>query len=105
MKRKFITPTVLNVELTEVCNVKCTHCYNFWRDESMGEVSLDTKRFDKIVEKAIEAKVFHVILTGGEPMAKFPILEHGLKKLSENNISFSCNSNLMLARKDRCKIL
>ena len=79
MKRKFITPTVLNVELTEVCNVKCTHCYNFWRDESMGEVSLDTKRFDKIVEKAIEAKVFHVILTGGEPMAKFPILEHGLK--------------------------
>jgi radical SAM protein with 4Fe4S-binding SPASM domain len=105
MKRSFNAPTVLNLELTEVCNVKCTHCYNYWRDESMGEISLDIEKFNKIIDKAVEAKVFHVILTGGEPMAKYPLLIHGLRKLAENDISFSCNSNLMLARKDRCKEL
>ena len=105
MKRKFSGPTVVNLELTEVCNVKCTHCYNFWRDESIGQNSLDTKRLDTIIDRIVEAGVFHVVLTGGEPMAMFPLLLHGFKRLKENNISFSCNSNLMLAREDRCKQL
>ncbi|PPR26426.1 MAG: hypothetical protein CFH34_00953, partial [Alphaproteobacteria bacterium MarineAlpha9_Bin4] len=34
MKRLFSAPTVVNLEITEICNVKCRHCYNFWRDES-----------------------------------------------------------------------
>lgn len=105
MKRTFSAPTVVNLELTEVCNVKCTHCYNFWRDESIGQNSLDVDRFDKIIDRVVEAGVFHVVLTGGEPMAKFPLLLHGFKRLKEKNISFSCNSNLMLATEARCEQL
>ena len=105
MKRLFSTPTVVNLEITEICNVKCRHCYNFWRDESIGQNSLDEKKFDKILDRIIEAKVFHVILTGGEPMAKFPLLVHGFKRLKEANISFSCNSNLMLCTDERAKTL
>ena len=69
MKRFFSAPTVVNLEITEICNVKCRHCYNFWRDESMGQSSLDVKKFDKIIDRIIEAGVFDVVLTGGEPMA------------------------------------
>lgn len=105
MKRLFSAPTVVNLEITEICNVKCRHCYNFWRDESIGQNSLDIEKFDKIINRIIEAGVFHVVLTGGEPMAKFPMLEHGFAKLKQANISFSCNSNLMLCTDERAKKL
>ena len=49
--------------------------------------------------------MFHVILTGGEPMSNFNILVKALKKLKENNISVSCNSNLILATDDKAKKL
>ena len=29
-------PTVANLEITELCNGVCKHCYNPWRDETMG---------------------------------------------------------------------
>ena len=75
------------------------------RDESIGQNSLDIEKFDKILNRIIEAGVFHVVLTGGEPMAKFPMLEYGFKKLKEANISRGCNSNLMLCTDERAKKL
>ena len=44
---KIKTPTVVNIELTELCNVKCKHCYNPWRDESMGINELDLIKIQK----------------------------------------------------------
>jgi len=104
-KKFFSAPTTVNLELTELCNVKCRHCYNPWRDETMGEISLDEVKLNLIVKKLAEAKVFHVILTGGEPMSNFPVLIKALKKLKENNISISCNSNLILATKEKAEAL
>jgi len=97
MKRRFSAPTLINLELTELCNVKCRHCYNFWRDDSMGVVSLDPVQIDLLLEKFVEAGIFHVIVTGGEPMASFELLEYTVNRLVEAEISLSCNSNLMLA--------
>ena len=105
MKPLLRTPAVVNLELTEVCNVSCSHCYNPWRAESMGEVSLEKARLDEMIDRLVGAGVFHVVLTGGEPMSKFKNLTHALRRLAENNISTSCNSNLMLATDARCKEL
>ena len=105
MKKLLSAPTAINLELTEICNVKCRHCYNFWRDESIGTVSITEEKFDLIIDRLLDAGVFHVILTGGEPFAKFNLLEYGLRKLNEANISYSCNSNLMLATDEKCKRL
>jgi radical SAM protein with 4Fe4S-binding SPASM domain len=60
---------------------------------------------DILIEKFVEAGVFHVIPSGGEPMAKFDLLEYTINKLTENNISTSINSNLMLATEKRMKRL
>ena len=104
-KRLFSSPTTVNLELTELCNVKCTHCYNPWRDESMGNFSIDENKLNLVIDQIIEAKVFHVVLTGGEPMSNFEILVKAIKKLSNNNISVSCNSNLILATNEKAQIL
>ncbi len=105
MKRLFSAPTMVNLELTELCNVKCRHCYNFWRDESMGSVSLDEARLDRLIERFVEAGIFHVVVSGGEPMARFNILIYALEKLRENGISVSCNSNMMLVTEERIRRL
>lgn len=103
MAKRFLSaPVAVNLEITELCNVKCRHCYNFWRDESMGGHNLDSAKMDLIIDRLIEAKVFHVVLTGGEPFSNFKILEQALKRLQENDISLSCNSNLMLATPEKC---
>ena len=91
--------------MTEICNIACRHCYNFWREDGVGSISLDEDRIDRLVEKFREAGIFHVILSGGEPFAKFEVLEHAISTLLRNNISVSCNSNLMLATEDRIKRL
>jgi radical SAM protein with 4Fe4S-binding SPASM domain len=103
--RKFSAPTVVNLEITDVCNVKCRHCYNFWRDDNSSLNTMEKEKFDSLVEMFVDAGVFHVVLTGGEPMTKMNLLEHGFKKLVDNNISISLNSNLMYASDEKIKQL
>ena len=99
--RIFSTPTTANIELTEICNVKCTHCYNFWRDESIGQVSVSREKLLHTFEALEEAGIFHVVLTGGEPFAKFDTLLYALDLAKDRGMSVSVNSNLMLATDDR----
>ena len=33
MNRIFSAPTGGNFELTDLCNLKCGHCYNYWREK------------------------------------------------------------------------
>lgn len=105
MKRLLSAPTSVNLELTELCNVKCSHCYNFWRDESVGSTSLTLEKMDRLVEQFVTAGVFHVIVTGGEPFARFPLLRHALTRLQERGLSYSCNSNLTLATPEKVRAL
>ena len=86
---KIKAPTVVNIELTELCNVKCKHCYNPWRDESMGVSSLDILKLKKIINKLNEHGVFHVVLSGGEPLSNYEVLREALKILNEKKITYS----------------
>lgn len=104
-KRIFSAPTVVNLEITEACNVKCRHCYNPWRDESAGQFSLDIGKIDQLADMFAEAGVFHVVLSGGEPLAKPKQLEYALTKLTGLGMSVSCNSNLMLATPEKMRRL
>ncbi len=98
-------PSAINLELTDVCNVKCRHCYNFWRKEG-SQISFLTKdKLDRFIDIFVDAGIFHVVLTGGEPFTNFDVLEYGIKKLLANNISVSCNTNLMLNNEVRSKRL
>ena len=100
MKRLFSAPTSVNLELTELCNVKCRHCYNFWRDESMGITSLNVKKLERVIKQISDAGVFHVICTGGEPFANFELLHHAIKMISKYKMTMSVNSNLMIVKKE-----
>ena len=42
-KKVYSAPTVINLEMTEACNVKCRHCYNPWIVDHAGKFNLDNK--------------------------------------------------------------
>lgn len=96
---------MINLELSDICNETCRHCYNYWRDENASTTSLDEAKFDRLLALFVEQGIFHVVLTGGEPMVKFDLLEYALRRLHEANITTSVNSNLTLLRPDRAKRL
>jgi len=105
-ERILSTPGMINLELTSGCNIKCRHCYNFWRDDSQGAIDkISEEEIDKIVEMVKEDGVFHVVLTGGEPFITFDVLEYSLKKFDEAGVSTSVNSNLMLATPENVRRL
>ncbi len=97
----FTAPTVCNVEITEACNLSCTHCYNHFRPAGGTRERMTPENMDRLVNSLAEAGVFHVILSGGEPFINFDVLVQGFRLLREKNISFSCNSNLILATRER----
>ncbi|MBT3921889.1 MAG: radical SAM protein [Nitrospina sp.] len=106
-KRKALSaPIMINLELTDACNLKCRHCYNFWREDPMAaNASLDNDHIDKVIEEIKRADVFHVVLTGGEPFANFSTLEYAMRRLTEEGISTSINSNLMLVTPEKIQKL
>ncbi len=106
-RRIYRTPTTVDLEITDICNEKCVYCFNFDRDLSMGSLKLDKEKIDHLVRQFVNFEVFHVISSGGEAFANFEMLLYLNKKLKENNISTSVNSNLSIKaqRKERLKRL
>jgi radical SAM protein with 4Fe4S-binding SPASM domain len=65
------------IELTAVCNQKCTYCYNDWRaDNGEGVDTADTQQLLGRASKLLDAlEIDHFTLTGGEPFARSDIWE------------------------------
>ncbi len=96
------TPSNVDVEITTLCNEKCRHCYNFWRqDDAPKHTIMSRETADRVIDEIIANRVFHVVLTGGECLTNYGVLTHFMKRLHKNNVSFSMNSNLLLATQEK----
>lgn len=101
-KRVLSSPVMMNLEITDACNIKCRHCYNFWREDSTSATNkLNKEKIDHLIEEISQAGVFHVVLTGGEPFANFESLLYSLTRMTEKGISTSVNTNLMLVTPEK----
>jgi len=102
MYKKLVAPSVVQVELTSRCTNKCVHCYNFWRGKKEREDSEICLREARILaDQIIFNKVFHVIITGGEPFLNKDSLYFLAKALISNGLTVGINSNLtVLSEKD-----
>lgn len=103
--RKIKSPLYVQLELTDVCNLRCEHCYNFWKIDSDEPRSLNKEKADFLVAELAKNEVVQVVITGGEPLAKKEALFYLLQKLGEVGISFSLNTNLTLMTDETAKRL
>lgn len=91
-------PVYVQWEVTPACNFKCIHCYNAWRQEERQEhEKIDL--YSVIVDELIQNRVFHVTITGGEPLLVFKEIKPYLKRLNAANIAMSINTNATLVTK------
>lgn len=97
--RELSAPITVHWEVTEACNKRCAHCYNYWRGSATRLSSFDN-RFSNNQARAIVAdllanRVMHVIITGGEPLLVLDRVLPYVAQLTESGTSVSLNSNLM----------
>lgn len=91
------SPISVHYEITESCNHQCEHCYNPFSHSSDSAVPKAIR--ERIINELIENEVFHVIVTGGEPLFYKDIALDTIRRLSEKRTVVSMNSNLTLVDK------
>jgi len=106
--RELSAPISVQWELTSWCNHRCLYCYNYWRERSAASSPssvINYKLFEKTVDELIKNKVFHVTLTGGEPLGIIEKIPHVLYPLKEAGISLGINTNLSMISMEKVKVL
>ncbi len=105
-KKSFIyeelkAPVTAQLETTYKCTNRCNYCYNSWRGrKNLPKTSLSKEDSFIISKKLVEAEVFEVVLTGGEPLLRRDIVYPCANYLSSNNVDIGLNSNLVLLKEE-----
>lgn len=91
-------PTQIQFEITDKCNLKCPHCFNYDTCSYGVNASKDLRVYemDIIARIIVENKIFSVVLTGGEPLTKPDLLFRLLSYFIKNDVIPSINTNLLL---------
>ena len=109
MFKRLKSPLNTQIEVTSSCTSKCQHCYNFWRN-SCNDKPPNTKilrEFDAeiIIQKLSDAEIFHIVVTGGEPLLNFQTCLTCIKVARKKRIGVSMNSNLVLLTPKKAELL
>lgn len=110
MAQKLVAPTTVQLEITTKCNHKCIHCYNPWRsDSNLTNNTLSYKKIDVILNELKKNSVWHLTITGGEPLLEFEKVKYIKKTCDTLGISVSLNSNLTcmtekMAKRLKCEL-
>ncbi len=108
MFKRLMAPISVQWELTAACNLNCVHCYNYWRGKNETPslpVITNQPNPEKVADELINNKVFHVTLTGGEPLLVMHKYRKTLLRLRDAGIDLHCNSNLALLNPKRLQLL
>jgi AdoMet-dependent heme synthase len=68
MKRILSAPTAVDLCITGSCNLSCRHCFAAHKERAQDELTLTQWQF--VIDRLAQAKVFTLILTGGEPLTR-----------------------------------
>ena len=98
-------PITVHVEITDACNEKCGHCYNFSREEAATRSVIHFEQLDNTIDELIKNKVMHVIITGGEPTLAMDRIRHLAIKAIAYGMTVSLNSNMKDVGDDKLKEL
>lgn len=89
-------PVMAQFELTQSCNHRCAHCY---RIESNGESSIEkfpNEIILAVAQELVNAHVFNVVVTGGEPLLEQDLTRKVITLLRDNGVQVGLNSNITL---------
>ena len=99
-------PVDVQLELTESCNFRCRHCYNYWRyDTKSDKQELNSTDFLRVIDTLAKYGVSAITLTGGEPLLRPGVLFPTLRKAKEYGMEIGLNTNASLVTSDAAQQL
>lgn len=95
-------PLDVQIELTEACNQRCLHCYNYWRYDykTIKKDELMVNDFLILLSKLNDCGVSMITLTGGEPLLRPDVFFALLKQGKKYGMEVGLNSNAVLITKE-----
>lgn len=99
------SPITVHVEVTEACNERCRHCYNFFRLGDFKPRKISWEHLDHTIDELVKNRVMHVIVTGGEPLLALDRTVYLVEKSLSAGMTVSLNSNLVAANSDNMEKL
>lgn len=97
VKRYLSLPLTAQLEITDLCNHRCIHCYNLDSEiKNRPTRIVDDEIVMACAQKLIDNDIFGVVITGGEPLLKKELTKKVIGLLYDNHIKVSLNSNLIL---------
>src|SRR3989339_1793124 len=103
MAAKLSAPVDVQIELTQACNWRCRHCYNYWRStETATEPGrhLSCDDIFRNVQELTTNQVPSITITGGEPFSRRREVFMLLEMAERTGIHASINTNLSFVRKE-----
>ncbi|MFA6198635.1 MAG: radical SAM protein [Patescibacteria group bacterium] len=90
-------PIDVQLELTENCNFRCRHCYNFWRYcQTSSKDELNTAQVLNVIATLHDHGVSVITLTGGEPLLRPSVLFTALMEAKRLGMEVGLNTNAAL---------
>ena len=91
MQNHIPAPTMVNIEPTNKCNLKCIMCPRDKMERSLGVMDLET--FKRVIDQCVETGVTHITLNGyGEPFIAKQIFEM-IKYTMQTTLNLKINTN------------
>lgn len=103
--RNICLPLVTTFEITQHCNLKCHHCYNFDRNKEMPqtlqEKGLSPDEILRIIDEISKSGALYLNLSGGEVLLH-PHLDEFIKRARKNHLEVRIKTNGLLLTEARC---
>jgi len=90
-------PLHINFEVVSECDYRCVFCAAQW--EKYRLTSLPTMQIKKIIDKLVNAEVYSIFFTGGEPFIRKDLIEI-LKYAIDNGMNVTVSTNGSLITKE-----
>lgn len=92
-----IGPHQVALDITNKCNLRCLHCYNFSGENNVVDSELSDDEVLTFINSLTSIKPYNVCFCGGEPLLRKNIITKCAKILSDNGSIVSIVSNGILA--------
>ena len=98
-------PLITTIEITQNCNFKCQHCYNFDRTKEiplpLKENTLTPDEILRAIDSVAEAGALYLNLSGGEVLMHPHLLDF-VRRGKSHNLEVRLKTNGSLLSVDRC---
>lgn len=98
IEEQLSAPLNVTWDITNVCNLTCSYCYN--TSGPVADDSLSADQCVRVADEIADLGVFNVWIGGGEPLMKKGI-DRVLRRLRERNVKVLLATNGLLLKNDR----